>query len=133
MPFGYHLMLELYNCNLERITSYDVCMSYLNTLPDIIGTHRQSPPFLVRTDGGRYPDKAGFSGWIPVVESGFSLHTIEPARFVSIDIYTCKELTDEILKKVKKYTLETFQPSEFEEKFVLRGEKYIGPPGIFKK
>ncbi|MFH1236362.1 MAG: S-adenosylmethionine decarboxylase [Parcubacteria group bacterium] len=124
MAFGYHLMLDIYGCDTKAMQDFDVCYAYLNKLPDIIHTNKQSEPFLVKTDGVKFPDKAGFSGWIPLVESGISIHTLDPMRFISIDVYTCKQLDQQKIDDVKKYTDEIFHPQEWEEKFVLRGEKY---------
>ncbi len=123
-------MLDIYGCDVKNMTDFDVCYAYLNKLPDIIHTNKQSEPFLVKTDGVKFPDKAGFSGWVPLVESGISIHTLDPMRFISIDVYTCKKLDQPKIDAIKKYTDEIFHPTEWEEKFVLRGEKYHLTPEI---
>jgi len=130
MAFGYHLMLDIYGCDEKNMTDFDVCYAFLNKLPEIIQTNKQSEPFLVKTDGVKFPDKAGFSGWVPLVESGISIHTLDPMRFISIDVYTCKKLTPEKIAAIKKYTDEIFHPTDWEEKFVLRGEKYELTPEV---
>lgn len=122
--FGYHLILDLYHCDPATVGNFEICYFYLDTLPEIIGTHKQSPPFLVWTDEKKYPDKAGLSGWIPIVESGISIHTIIPTNFISIDVYSCKKFDPE---KIKKFTIKIFKPKRVEEKFFLRGEAYIHP------
>lgn len=119
--FGYHLMLDCYDCNAETIDSVEACYNYLNELVDVIGTKRQAPPFVMYTDPIEYPDKAGISGWIPIVESGFSIHTITPVKFISVDIYSCRRYDRET---IKEFTQRTFTPGLIEEKFVLRGEGY---------
>lgn len=122
--FGYHLVLDLYGCDKKAIDSMQVCYNYLNDLADLLGVHRQSAPLVFYTDPIKYPDKAGISAWIPIVESGFSIHTLTPTRFASIDIYSCKKYNQ---AKVKNYTITIFKPKEVEEKFFLRGEKYVHP------
>lgn len=122
--FGYHLILDLYGCDPKALDSMSVCYNYLNDMVDLIKVHRQSQPMVVYTDPIKYPDKAGISGWIPIVESGFSIHTLTPTRFASIDIYSCKKYDREM---VKKFTIKVFKPKEVEEKFFLRGEKYVHP------
>jgi len=122
--FGYHMILDLYGCDPKALDSLEVCYNYLDGLVDLIKVHRQSPPVVVYTDPIKYPDKAGVSAWIPIVESGFSIHTLTPARFASIDIYSCKKYDPE---KVKAYTTKIFKPKEIEEKHFLRGEKYVHP------
>lgn len=122
--FGYHLALDLYSCNPKAVGSLEICYNFLDTLPEIIGTHKQSPPYIIHTDEKKYPDKAGLSGWIPIVESGISIHTLTPTNFVSIDVYSCKKFS---IEKIKKFTIKIFKPKKIEEKFFLRGENYIHP------
>jgi S-adenosylmethionine decarboxylase len=122
--FGYHMIMDCYGCNRKAIDSIKICYDYLDKMTGIMKVHKQSPPFVVYTDSVKYPDKAGISGWIPIVESGVSIHTLTPTGFVSIDIYSCKKYD---VKKVRDFTRKTFQPKEIEEKHFLRGEKYIHP------
>lgn len=119
-PFGYIYMLDLYDCDPEAVGSISKCYSFLDKLPEIIGTHKQSPPFIFYTPR-EYPEKAGLSGWIPVVESGFQIHTIVPKNFVSIDVYSCKGFDRE---KIKKFAVEVFHPKKIEENFLERGREY---------
>jgi len=120
--FGYHLIMDLYGCSDEKLDSIEEGYKYLDTVPRLIGTDRQGPPYVVRTDAIKYPDKAGISGWIPVVDSGISLHTVVPTKFVSIDVYTCKEFDPD---KIKDFTIKFFNPQKIEEKFFFRGEEYF--------
>lgn len=122
--FGYHMIMDCYGCNRKAIDSVEVCYNYLDKITEIMKVHKQSPPFVVYTDPIKYPDKAGISGWIPIVESGISIHTLTPTSFISIDIYSCKKYS---VDKVREFTKEIFQPKEIEEKHFLRGEKYIHP------
>ena len=100
------------------------CYNYLNEMVVLLKVHKQSEPFVVNTDGVKYPDKAGISAWVPLVESGVSIHTLTPTDFVSIDVYSCKKYDRE---KVKSFTKKFFKAKDIEEKFFLRGEKYIHP------
>ncbi len=122
--FGYHMILDLYDCDVKAIDSMSVCYNYLNDLADLIKVHKQSAPMVVYTDPVKYPDKAGISGWLPIVESGFSIHTLTPSKFVSIDIYSCKKYN---VDQVRAFTVKTFKPKEIEEKHFLRGEKFVHP------
>ena len=122
--FGYHMIMDCYGCNHEAVDSIGVCYNYLDQLTHIMKVHKQSPPFVVYTDPVKYPDKAGISGWVPIVESGISIHTLTPTNFISIDVYSCKKYSHE---KVRNFTKKIFRPKEIEEKYFLRGEKYIHP------
>ena|ERR1044071_1293097 len=123
--FGYHLILDCYGCNKKAIDSIETCYYYLDTLTKLMKVHKQSPPFVVYTDPVKYPDKAGISGWVPIVESGISIHTLTPTNFISIDVYSCRRYS---IERIKEFTQKIFNPREIEEKFFLRGEKYAHPP-----
>jgi len=85
---------------------------------------KQSPPFLFRSDGKAFPDKAGLSGWLPLIESGIQIHTLERDRFVSLDVYSCKQFDTAV---VLAYAREVFKPADMEHEFVHRGKKYRTP------
>ena len=122
--FGYHLVMDCYGCDRKAVDSMEVCYKYLDDIVALLKMHKQTQPFVVYTDPVKYPDKAGISGWVPIVESGISIHTLTPTNFVSIDVYSCKKYNIEV---VKDFTRKIFHPEEIEEKFFLRGEKYVHP------
>lgn len=122
--FGYHLVMDCYGCDPHAVSSLDVCYKYLDDMTELLKMHKQTQPLVFQTDPVKYPDKAGISAWVPVVESGISIHTLTPTDFVSIDVYSCKKYS---IEKVKEFTAKVFKPKEIEEKFFLRGEKYVHP------
>jgi S-adenosylmethionine/arginine decarboxylase-like enzyme len=121
--FGYHLALDLYNCDPKEIRDTENCYHLLAYLPNIIKTAVQSPPFVIRKKD------IGFCGWIPVVESGISLYVYFPTNFVAADIYTCKKFD---YKKIKRFVASVFKPKETREYYFLRGEEYIHPTKLLK-
>ncbi|MDD5606777.1 MAG: S-adenosylmethionine decarboxylase, partial [Candidatus Pacebacteria bacterium] len=104
---GYCLTLDLYDCEPKTVDNLKKGYSYLDQLPGLLKIKKISPPFILYTDGKRYPDKAGLSGWIPFITpeinfySGASIHTLSPTNFISIDIYSFKKFDPE---KIKKFT-----------------------------
>jgi len=121
MAFGYHLMIDMYDCKGEALSSISLTYEFLEKLAEALKMRKQSPPFLFRSDEKAFPDKAGLSGWLPLIESGIQIHTIEPARFVSLDVYSCR-LFDKAT--ILDFASETFKPSEVEHEFIQRGKKY---------
>ncbi|MDD5606778.1 MAG: S-adenosylmethionine decarboxylase [Candidatus Pacebacteria bacterium] len=115
--FGYHFILDLYDCDPETVGDLKTCYSYLDRLPFILRVNKQSPPFIVFT-------KTGFNGWIPIVESGFSLYTNISSSFISIDVYSCKKFETE---DIRKFTYGIFKPKKVKERYLLRGKEYIHP------
>ncbi|HLD21978.1 MAG TPA: S-adenosylmethionine decarboxylase [Patescibacteria group bacterium] len=119
-PFGYHLMVDLYGCNKSQINSLDFCYNFLDTLPTRIGMDKQSPPYIFRSPEN-YPGKAGLSGWVPIIQSGISIHTLTETQFVSIDVYSCVCFDqDKVIKEIVQY----FNPEKIEKNFVQRGKNY---------
>jgi len=124
--FGYHLMLDLYDCDPQKINDIHFCYSYLDSLPDLLGLEKFSPPYIIFTDDKKYPDKAGLSGWVPFLDperklfSGASIHTLTPTRFISVDIYGNKKFDQ---KKVQKFTQRIFGAGKPEKQTLVRGKR----------
>lgn len=120
-PFGYQLLLDLYDCKPGAADDLSLCYNFLEAIVGVLKVEPQSPPYIFRTDGKRYPDKAGLSGWIPLVESGIQIHTLTPKDFISIDIYSCRQFDVEPLKTfVRSY----FSPKRMDGQFLERGLDY---------
>ena len=118
--FGQELLIDLYNCEASLVNNLDFNYKVLDELVDILKMQKQAPPFLFYSPV-EFPDKAGLSGWVPLIESGIQLHTLTAKNFVSIDIYTCGNL---VINDVLSYLKKKYQAREVEHKFFLRGEKY---------
>jgi len=100
----------------------DHCYSFLDKIVDAIKMKKQAPPQIFRTDHKLYPDKAGLSGWVALVESSIVIHTLSKTNFISIDVYTCGKLDKKLATDfVKKY----FKPKKIEEKYLERGIHYF--------
>ena|SRR3989338_10186097 len=119
--FGHELLLDCYGCKKGVCGDLDHCYSFLDKLVDIMGMKKQAPPQVFRTDHKLYPDKAGLSGWVALVESSIVIHTLSSRNFISIDIYTCGKLDQKrAVAFVKKY----FNPGRIEKQYLKRGIHY---------
>jgi S-adenosylmethionine/arginine decarboxylase-like enzyme len=121
--FGFHLALDLYDCDPQIVRNIEECYRFLALVPEKVETHIQSPPFVI------YKKGVGFAGWIPVVESGISLYVYFPTNFATIDIYTCKKFDPKIMKH---FVIEFFKPKRIREYYFLRGKKYTPPIELLK-
>ena len=119
-PFGYHLILDCYKCDPSTIDNISVAYKYLEDLVGILEMNMQAPPYVFRTPP-EYPDKAGLSGWVPLVESGITIHTLSVYQFISIDVYSCRFFSDE---EVIHFTEKVFRFQDYDAKLVQRGIKY---------
>ena len=120
-PFGHQLLIDCYHCEGKALENIDACHALLLDVVDVLGVHMQSPPFVFRTDGVQFPDKAGLSGWVPLVESGIQIHTLIPQRFVSLDVYSCHAIDETAVLARVKHWLDYI---DVDSQVILRGTKY---------
>jgi len=120
-PFGYQLVLDLYGCKEGVCDDLNLCYQFLDEIVPFIKMEKQAPPDIFRTDSGRWPDKAGLSGWVPLAESSIVIHTMSVKNFITVDIYSCKKFDNE---KVKGFVKRFFYPKQIEEHFIHRGKNY---------
>lgn len=120
-PFGFQLLLDLYRCKPGACDDLGLCYDFLEKIVGVLRVEPQSPPYIFRTDASRFPDKAGLSGWIPLVESGIQLHTLTCKDFISIDVYSCREFE---CAPVEAFVRSYFQPKRMDAQFLKRGLDY---------
>jgi S-adenosylmethionine decarboxylase len=120
-PFGQSLHLDLYGVRRELCDDLSFCYQLLEVLTSYLGMHKQAPPILFRSPDDQFPDKAGLSGWVPLVESGISLRTLTEREFVTLDIYTCGTLD---VEKTVHYLTEALGASDCECQHLIRGMRY---------
>lgn len=122
-PFGYLMTLDLYGCKEGLCDDLHFCYRFLEDLVEKLKMTKQSPPFIFKSDGRKYPDKAGLSGWVPLIESGIQIHTLTPKNFISIDVYSCGKFSTEC---ISEFVQEYFGCKEVEMNYLHRGVKYNG-------
>ncbi len=118
--FGRSLHVDLYGVRRELCDDLGFCYQLLDELVKHLGMHKQSPPFLFRSPD-TYPDKAGLSGWVPLIESGISIHTLTVKDFVTIDIYTCGSLD---CGSAVQFLRDRLHPTSCEQQYLVRGLRY---------
>lgn len=119
--FGYQLLLDLYDCKPGVCDDLALCYKFLDEIVSYLGMEKQAPPDIFFTDATRFPDKAGLSGWAPLVESSIVIHTLSSKNYISLDIYCCKEFDT---NKAKLFVRKFFAPKRIGEQFIERGIDY---------
>ncbi len=120
--FGYQLLLDLYGCKEGVCDDLGLCYQFLDDIVTALGMEKQSPPSIFRSDATRFPDKAGLSGWAPLIESSIVIHTLTPKNYISIDVYCCKCFS---VEKAKELCRKFFAPKKVDEQFIERGMDYF--------
>jgi S-adenosylmethionine/arginine decarboxylase-like enzyme len=120
-PFGTTLALDFYDCSLIPLESIEIGYQFLEKIVSHLGMTMQSPPFIFLSDAQRFPDKAGLSGWVPLIESGITLHTVIPTRFATIDIYSCSHIPP---VETIAFAYRIFLPQRIEATYFYRGRNY---------
>ena len=119
--FGSELLLDLYDCKAGACDDLTLCYKFLDEIVGYLGMEKQSPPSIFRSDEVRFPDKAGLSGWVPLIESSIVIHTLTPKNFISIDIFCCRPFD---IKKAEEFCSAFFAPKKIETQFIERGKSY---------
>ena len=119
--FGYQLLLDLYGCKQGVCDDLTLCYKFLDEIVGYLGMEKQAPPNIFRSDEVRFPDKAGLSGWVPLIESSVVIHTLTPKDFISIDIYCCRSFS---IEKAKDFCRKFFEPKRMDEQYIERGIDY---------
>jgi S-adenosylmethionine decarboxylase len=120
-PFGKHLMLEIYNCPSSVLSDANTLYRILDELPARIHMTKMTLPYIVFTPGNNEKDPGGWSGFVIIQESHISLHTFARRRFVTIDVYSCKDFdTEAAIAYLKK----EFRSDDIEYNIESRGNRY---------
>lgn len=122
MSFGLHLTIDGYGGDVEKLNDREVVLRCLNELPDKTGMQKIIDPVIKTFDGNQEKDPGGHSGFVMIAESHISIHTFPKRKFVSIDVYTCKNEMDKDF--MIDYFKEQFGLQDVEVNFIVRGKKY---------
>lgn len=120
--FGEHYMLDGYGGDYDKLNDEDLVLLSLVELPHQVGMERLSEPHVFKAEDNEIKDPGGWSGFVVIAESHISIHTFPARKFVSIDVYTCRNGMD--CEFIKEYFKKMFDLDDVEENFVKRGTKY---------
>jgi len=116
--FGFQLLLDFYGCTPKVCDDLELCYDFLDKVVDDLGMKKQAPPEVFKSDAELYPDKAGLSGWVPLIDSSVVIHTLSKKGFITIDVYSCRYFDPQ---KAERFCEKFFHPKRTEHQFVERG------------
>lgn len=120
-PFGLHLMIDAYNCHPDELRDQNLVYKILDTVPNLIGMKKLIKPYVIFAEDNNKRDPGGWSGFVIIQESHISLHTFIKRRFITADIYSCKEFDP---KPAIEFFKKTFRTNDLEIHLEVRGKKY---------
>ena len=119
--FGLHLTLDGYDCDTKLLNSMEHVFRVLDDLPDYMGMKKLITPYVVEAPANDKKDPGGYSGFVMIQESHISVHTFPKRRFISIDVYSCKNFNT---SKTQKYLTKAFNIGKCETNTIVRGTRY---------
>ena len=120
--FGEHLTLDGYGGEYVFLNDRDLVEHCLLQLPKLLEMHPLMAPTIQWAQPNNLKDPGGWSGYVLIAESHISIHTFPHRRFLSADVYTCRNGTDP--DTVIRYFTETFWLDDIETCLIQRGTKY---------
>ncbi len=120
--FGVHLTLDGYGGCREKLADGAHVLACLGELPERLGMHKLTEPFLVELGHHSDKDPGGVSGFVLIAESHISIHTFPLRGFVSADVYTCQNHLDS--ERICQYFADAFELQDLEINLVRRGTRY---------
>ena len=122
MHFGEHLMIDGYGGDKQRLNDESLVIQSLSELPQKMGMRILGKPQVYLAPENDMKDPGGWSGVAVIMESHISVHTFPERRFVSIDVYTCRNGLD--VEFISNYFKTLFDLKDLETNFVKRGTRY---------
>ena len=120
LGYGPHVMLDLNQCNFEKLNSVECCFRLLNELPDKIGMTKITQPYVFPYQTCQ-PEDQGITGIVMIAESHISIHTYPKREFAFIDIFSCKPFnTDDAIQ----FCVQLFESKDPESNIIIRGQKF---------
>ena len=113
--------MDGYLCNARSLDDFDRITRALQELPDRMGMKRLIPPRVVHAGANKKKDPGGYSGFVIIQESHIAVHTFPSRRFVSIDVYSCRNFRT---APVLAYFRRVFGIRKIERNIVVRGKEY---------
>jgi len=114
-PDGYHLMLELYGCDQEKLNSRKFLHHTVKTAVTKVG---------LTNLGSRFHQfqPHGVTGFTLLAQSHISLHTWPEFGYLVLDIFTCGDAAQADL--LAQHFLERLRPERIHRHVVRKGFKY---------
>lgn len=120
--FGWHLTLDGYGGDPDRLGDVEVIRGWLDAMPAALGMDKLLEPCLIEVGPRNPKDPGGVTGFVLVAQSHLSVHTFPRRGFLSADVFTCQDRLDH--EGIRRSLIETFGLGEVETNLIPRGTRY---------
>jgi S-adenosylmethionine/arginine decarboxylase-like enzyme len=114
IPWGYHLIMDVFGCNSSKIQCKKVIYQFSKRLVNDIDMKAFGEPIIVRFGDG---NKLGFTLVQLIETSNITAHFCEETNNAFIDVFSCKPFQ---IKPVTKAIFETFEAKKIDTSFIIR-------------
>lgn len=118
--FGPHLMLDLRQCNTDKLKDFNLVFDVLHDLPEKIGMTKITQPYVFPYSG-LVPEDKGITGTVIIAESHISIHTFQEKDYCFVDVFSCKHFDVEL---AAEYVINAFESKDFDKHVVNRGRHF---------
>jgi len=119
--FGPHLMLDLRQCNKEKLQDYGHIFNVLDELPEKIGMTKITQPYVFPYSG-LVPEDKGITGTVIIAESHISIHTFQEKDYCFVDVFSCKNFDVDL---AARYVINAFESGDYDKYVVERGRDFV--------
>jgi S-adenosylmethionine decarboxylase len=113
-------MIDGFHADPIRLDDLELIHQVLDTLPTEMGMTKIMPPHATRY-GGSQPGDAGVTGVVMIAESHIAIHTFPHKRFISVDVFSCKEFDT---TKAVTHLVRAFDIRRYDTHFINRGKEF---------
>lgn len=117
-PFGWHLMLDLFNCDPNLIKNEKAVATFSKKLCELIDVKIIGEP-IVKKFGSPNTVAYGITLLQLIETSALVVHFSESTNSAYLDLFSCKHFDPE---KVTEFTSRYFRAKNYKSKFTIRGE-----------
>jgi len=117
MGYGQHLIIDISNCNINRLVNLDIVYNFILGLSKRLNMTNITLPYVVRWLD-RNSKIRGISGFSMKEESHIAICTYPEKKFIYADIFSSSGFNT---RRIIDYFLETFEGTRYDKKVIKRG------------
>lgn len=121
-PWGWQLIVDCFGVDEQACCDLDQGYEFLDKICAELRMTKQTQPYIFKTCETTFPGKPGYSGWVPIIESGIQIHTSANNRFVSVDVYSCRPFSP---AEVEAFVRNWFKPEAVDTFLLERGKDIL--------